>query len=317
VSWLYLLCIGLCWLLLWAGSDQHWLATLFVFGPRWAVALPLVVLIPWALLVRSWRALGALIVAALVVAGPITGGTVSPQTWWQDETAGRIRVLTCNVDGPALNARAMAALIAESKPDIVFFQEAGSPQCDGLFPEGWNVCIGPGGLRLASRFQIVGNDTLRAKELGLPGSVRRYTLETSAGELTVVNFHLPTPRDGFEMIVHGSSKGIGVIRDQIAMRDRASAVTKQWLGEMGSAVIAAGDFNMPMESAIYRRHWSDLGNSFSEAGWGWGFTKQTRWFGVRIDHVLHGSAWQCRKAWVGPDVGSDHRPMIVDLLPRN
>ena len=38
-----------------------------------------------------------------------------------------------------------------------------------------------------------------------------------------------------------------------------------------------------------------------------------RVFGVRIDHVLTGDGWRCRRCWVGPDVGSDHLPLLADL----
>jgi endonuclease/exonuclease/phosphatase (EEP) superfamily protein YafD len=258
-----------------------------------------------------------LAVAGIIVAGPITGGTVSPATLWEDaDGPARLRVLTCNVDGKSLKAPALAALIAETRPDIVLLQESTSPLPGELFPADWHVVEGKLGLCVASRFPILGTDYFTHERLGGWGIVGRFRLQSPRGELTIVNVHLPTPREGLQLLVHRDSKGIGVVREQIAMRDRASGNVRAWIGSNDPWIIVAGDFNMPVESAIYRRHWSDLGNAYSEAGWGWGFTKQTRWFGVRIDHVLHGKAWECRRAWVGPDVGSDHRPMIVDLLPQ-
>jgi endonuclease/exonuclease/phosphatase (EEP) superfamily protein YafD len=35
---------------------------------------------------------------------------------------------------------------------------------------------------------------------------------------------------------------------------------------------------------------------------------------VRIDHILAGPGWQAERCWVGPDVGSPHRPVIADLI---
>jgi endonuclease/exonuclease/phosphatase (EEP) superfamily protein YafD len=75
----------------------------------------------------------------------------------------------------------------------------------------------------------------------------------------------------------------------------------------------AGDFNMPIESAIYRRDWADFHNAFSEAGFGWGWTKWTRLFGVRIDHVLSRDGLVCTRAWIGGKTGSDHRPLVADF----
>ena len=34
---------------------------------------------------------------------------------------------------------------------------------------------------------------------------------------------------------------------------------------------------------------------------------------TRIDHVLGGKGWQSRASSVGPDLGSPHRPLLVDL----
>ena len=50
-----------------------------------------------------------------------------------------------------------------------------------------------------------------------------------------------------------------------------------------------------------------------QPGLGFGATKRTRWFGVRIDHVLAGPGWTTERAWIGPDLGSDHLPMVADL----
>ena len=91
---------------------------------------------------------------------------------------------------------------------------------------------------------------------------------------------------------------------------------ERWLVRAAKVLVTHSDAHrrlMPVESRIYRANWSSLRNAFSEAGQGWGTTKQTSWFGTRIDHILYSSAWRCRKAWVGPAMGSDHRPLIADL----
>ena len=82
-----------------------------------------------------------------------------------------------------------------------------------------------------------------------------------------------------------------------------------WRGPL----LLAGDFNLPVESAIYGQYWAQFSNAFSAAGLGLGHTKFTRWHGVRIDHILAGPSWRFRRCWVGPDVKSDHRPLIADV----
>ena len=80
-------------------------------------------------------------------------------------------------------------------------------------------------------------------------------------------------------------------------------------------VIVAGDFNVMEESAIYRESWGRLRNAFSTAGLGWGYTKRENWLlAARIDHVLTGPRWRATRAWVETWNGSDHRPLVVDLV---
>jgi vancomycin resistance protein VanJ len=74
--WLYLAAEVVLWLLLRYGSDDWWPVTMRLFGPRWLAAVPLIVLLPAAVLARSRRAAVLLAAAVLIVAGPITGGKV-------------------------------------------------------------------------------------------------------------------------------------------------------------------------------------------------------------------------------------------------
>jgi len=59
---------------------------------------------------------------------------------------------------------------------------------------------------------------------------------------------------------------------------------------MDGTTIVTGDFNMPVESAIYRNTWSVFSNAFNTAGLGFGYTKITpkrgSTYGTRIDHIL-------------------------------
>ena len=84
-------------------------------------------------------------------------------------------------------------------------------------------------------------------------------------------------------------------------------------GRAAGPVLLVGDFNTPPESVIFRRVWSGYANAFSDAGWGWGYTFRTRRTAVRIDHVLVGGGGRATTCWVGPDVGSPHRPVVADV----
>src|SRR5207302_11334883 len=108
-------------------------------------------------------------------------------------------------------------------------------------------------------------------------------------------------------------RGIAELRVNIDLRWHQSEVASRRAGQSDGPLLIAGDFNLPTDSAIYRRHWSQYANAFSAVGLGFGHTKFTRWAGFRIDRVLAGPGWKFRSCQVGPDVGSDHRPVIAHV----
>ena len=85
------------------------------------------------------------------------------------------------------------------------------------------------------------------------------------------------------------------------------------LAQAPQPFLVAGDFNLPSDSAIYRRDWASLPSAFETAGNGFGTSKRTGWFGVRIDHILLGPGWTCDRAFIGPHLNGDHRPLVADL----
>jgi endonuclease/exonuclease/phosphatase (EEP) superfamily protein YafD len=76
----------------------------------------------------------------------------------------------------------------------------------------------------------------------------------------------------------------------------------------------AGDFNTPVESRIFQDRWSGLDDAFSRVGAGFGATKYNGWIRVRIDHVLTDSSWRAVGVSCWENVGSDHRPLVADLV---
>jgi endonuclease/exonuclease/phosphatase (EEP) superfamily protein YafD len=136
-------------------------------------------------------------------------------------------------------------------------------------------------------------------------------LLTPAGVVEFVNVHLASPREGLDPFIRQGH--VSGLRASLTERWNESAAVERWLGDPVDPRLIAGDFNLPADSAIFRRHWGRYTDCFSTAGWGWGWTKYTRWFGARIDHVLAGPGWACPHCVVGPDVGSDHRPLVAEL----
>jgi vancomycin resistance protein VanJ len=311
-AWLYLGALLGLWLLIRVGADRWWLPTLVIFGPRWVWALPLGVLVPAAALVRP-RTLGLLGVCLVLVAGPVMGYCPGWQLLTAAPSGPRLRVLTCNVDNTNLNAPALRAFLDEIQPDVVALQEWVEEKEAPLFGQSsWHVRGGMG-LCLATRHTI-GHTEALTDEPGWRDLITRHDLETPAGTVHFFNVHLATPREGLSAVRESPRWALSELQANIRRRAAESERVSAWAGRSDGRVVVAGDFNMPADSRIFRQSWSHFGDAFTAAGLGLGHTKFTRWYGIRIDHVLTGPGWVCHGCWVGPDVGSDHRPVIADLV---
>ncbi|MCH8937938.1 MAG: endonuclease/exonuclease/phosphatase family protein [Gemmatimonadetes bacterium] len=314
LSWGYALAAILAWLVLWRLGDRWWPATVALFGPRWILLLPLAVLIPAAALYRR-RLLGPLLVGFVIMLGPVMGFRIGWSSWiGKPDGPPDLRVMTFNVAGTAPSTLQM---LIEWNPDIIAFQECGAQLAKAISRlQDW-FHDSQHGLCLVSRFPIRRVDPMERQNLayaGGSGLVVRYAIETPQRLVEFTNLHLETPRAGLAPLRQGQiERGLRNLQSKYIMRDIESRQARRWVNEAQGPVLVAGDFNMPVESVIYQRYWSDLGNAFSQAGVGFGATRLNGWIRVRIDHILMGKGWRATRAFVGPELESDHRPMIADL----
>ncbi len=312
-SWLYLAAAVGLWLVL-READRWWPATLLQYSPRWTAALPLVPLLPAALLLRR-RSLVPLLLAGGVVAGPYMNFCVP----WDRITAGEpqgmaIRVMTCNMHYRAVDPTPLDDLVAGTHPDIVTLQEWSEKNSSALMAgKGWHVHLTPR-LFLASRFPLRGFAKLGPHSDNPKGNVGRFELETPAGILTLFSVHLTSPRYGLYETILDRTNGPADIQANSGRRWEQSEFLAREARRVRGPLLLAGDFNTPPESAIYRRLWAPYTDAFAAAGWGWGYTFYGSHTMVRIDHVFAGQGWRCTRCWVGPDIGSPHRPVLADLV---
>jgi endonuclease/exonuclease/phosphatase (EEP) superfamily protein YafD len=306
--------VGLTLWMRWQG-DRNWLATLFLFGPRWICILPLPVLALWAAL-QDRRQLGSLAAILVLIVGPLMGFQASLSL---GGSRADLRVMTCNVDQRAVRIAALALLIDDLEPDVVALQEVRA----GIvfqWPPGWYV-LEHDEFILASRYPIA--ERGRISRPGRPGETAalHFVVQLPDREVNLFNLHLESPRPGFEAVLNART---GVDRTQVPrlqavlkMRSDESEQTSRWVAETEGPKLVVGDFNMPPDSTLFRRDWSNYQNAFSVAGWGFGFTKISEkrgWsYGARIDHVLYSPAWRCTRVFVAPEVGSDHLPLVADI----
>lgn len=323
-SWCYLALVVLLWLAIIIGGDRWWLATVILFSPRWIFSLPLVMLLPLAAW-RNRKSLFPLLISALILFGPFMGMNLP---WRKGDASGRtvLRILTCNLNAGNFSTPALLSLILDTQADIVALQECPRQLNLGL-PSEWHTAQ-DGELAVLSRYPLA---TAKAVHiLHRPHKWPRTSLlqcvvQAPGGDVMFTTVHLPSPRYGLQTILDRTTL-INLPRrrlliDETAYRRQASQAAERAIAaSLPMPAIVAGDFNMPVDSTIYRTVWKGYTNAFSETGLGYGWTELAAIrgvkIGVRIDHVLTGVELVPLVCQTGPDIGSDHLPLIADIAKK-
>ncbi len=301
-------------LIRWRG-DEWWPATLLLFSPRWLF------LAPWpALALACWwwdrRLLVGLAVVGLLVVGPLMNLSIP----WVRQSQGRglaVRIMTYNLGEVPLDGIALGRFIEGERLDVVCFQESRSHQRElevAFRGRGWEKDRQG---TIWSRLPIVGEwDDLTHFD-GDRGYYRRYTsrvrVRASTGEAFVVtNSHLPTMQVGMRAILGGDLDSFRAHETWRAEQLDALRVEVERLDEWPGLV--AGDLNTPADSPLLEPLRERFTFAFDRAGWGYGYTRPTFPPWTRIDHILADPRWDARRCWVGPDLGSDHLPLLAEVV---
>lgn len=316
---LYVVCLVAIWLTIYFGADRWWLATLMMFGPKWVYALPIPVLVVWIIAARVGRRAWLLLtVSGLLLLFPI-GGFCVPWRTLAVANPPEICLLTCNTGGDRCDAARLSALLTEVRPDVVCLQEC-SQETEQILDEGWQV-VRAGALIVAARGEVTRLDVLKRNLPGRWPRVIGLLVRVTRGgrSFDVATLHLFSPRDGLAEIA--SSRSViapwrrETLLQQTDYRRTENQQASRWLAQRPEPLLIAGDLNTPVRSSIYRESWGTQPNAFSQAGLGFGHTVEINQggfrFSNRIDHVLASDDWQCSQCWVGPEVGSDHWPLIA------
>lgn len=300
--------------------DRFWLATALAYLPRWVALLPLplvTALLAWK---RDWKL------------GLVVGGALVLQLFWAaglrvsvlcpGRTPDRsLRIATQNAKRVPFSDGWLERLVNAEAPDVVLVQECpivgyddgASPLAGYAWATDQNTC-------LFSRWPITREDPRNRKDVwerGGSGAIALYAIEAPFGTAYVLNVHFMTAREGLEGLHKFKLGGIATMNENTESRRFESTVAREWAKRAAGPLIVAGDFNMPVESAIFEEAWGDLGSAFDKCGSGFGYSKETVVrgikYGARIDHILFDAHWTCNAAHLAERVGSDHRAMVADL----
>jgi endonuclease/exonuclease/phosphatase (EEP) superfamily protein YafD len=237
----------------------------------------------------------------------------------------RLRVLTFNAGGNAGGGQPEPLLrtLRTVDADLVALQEVPLATEDvvtagmaGTYP----YFLGTGDTLVLSRWPLEARGEFRLQD----AAYLAQQVAVTVGDRTLLhtNVHVTRPtyavrwRRGVVPLVRGFSPGWRDAQvDELVARLNAAAGPR----------LLTGDFNETEWSYPYERLHGALGDSFREAGLGFGhpYPSHVRYGGwtvsvplVRIDYVFHSAELVALQAAVGPDGGSDHLPVVAELAFR-
>lgn len=330
----YLLFLLAVWGFVVFDNGSRWQTTLFLFSPRWAIALPLGIILPLCLF-KSRRSLWIPLLSACIIVFPLCGLRVHFENAPSDDRALELKLLTCNLGEGGSDIDRLVAMALEHQIDVIALQECPWSFSTPLFEKlGWQFQQ-KGNIAIGSRYRL-GEPEVIAKQppshynaiaavacgLTLPESREAASdsedaLTAVTSQIEIVAVHLPTFRPALEKI-RGLDFSAGNEINVLGEEYRRIAMTiRQRADQDKSPTILAGDFNIPIESHYYQEQWKEYQNAFTSIGQGFGYSKYTRLHGIRIDHVLADRHWKITSAIVETGLGGDHRPVIATLKLAN
>ncbi len=266
------------------------------FRAQYAAALVLLGL--WLLLARWKRTatvvlLGAALNLAVIVPLYIGEGRTIPAT-------PPTTVVSFNLLSPNQRFAEVAAFIREVDPDVVFLHEASRP---------WEVAIDAAELGYEvtqSRSEELIFGTLVLSRPGDPVTSYGFTLRGARAVEVVHN--------GIALLaIHPLAP---TTAERSALRNGQFEFAAEWAATQSGPHVITGDFNATPWSYPFRKLLGDTGMRNSQVGFGLGasFPADSLFvWRVPIDHLVHSPDIAIADRRLGPELGSDHFPLIVEL----
>jgi len=309
------------------GSEQMWWIEIARYVPFPAYLVPALALVAcaWPLGWR-WRALA--LVAPAIVATELMGLAVGAP----DDGGARLRFMTYNIKAylarrtPDGYAR-IAWEIASQDPDVVVMQDNRPVDRPEELPPQLRAALK--GRQVYVQDQYVVASRYPLSHCG-PGDMSyssqhdtfvHCTLSVAGKDIDLFTAHFVSPRDGLNAARGRTGGGLQEwetnFRDRMAQSIQLAAAVAQ----AARPVIVAGDLNADERSPVVRRLLAaGLRDAYSSAAIGYGYTLghdlRPGFSFLRIDHVLVSRDIGVRDCAPGGREGSEHRPVLADLLVR-
>lgn len=270
--------------------------------PQLAVVLLLLAVV----LVVARRRLAAALAGTVALAALVTVAPLFVPVDAGTPTGDRVRVLSFNLLSTNDRYDDVIRYIRRIRPDVVFLHEASLP---------WEEAVTEADLGLEVVVTRSPDLIFGTLVLAPPGAVVEG-FGFSVGEPRAVAVRLET-EGGTPVDVLGIHPLAPTSAGRAALRDAQLAYAGEWAAERRERAIVVGDFNAAPWSHGFRRLLGGSGMVDSERGFGFqpsfpsGFPFVLR---IPIDHLLHSDGLEVVDRRLGPDLGSDHLPLVVDLV---
>ncbi len=216
-------------------------------------------------------------------------------------------IVAANVKYTNRNPAPLLAWLARGDADVVVLEEVTPSWSEPLarIPAFPHVRIlprdDPYGMALLSRWPFEEVGTVDLAGDGMPSI--RAVVRVRGEAVQVLGVHTRWP----------------VLPNLAGLRDRALDAVAARVRSASEPTVVVGDLNLTADSPVFVRLLATSGLHDAFAGRGWQPTWRAGFWplALRIDHVLASPTLCVEQAEVGPDIGSDHRPVAARLrLPR-
>ena len=286
-----------------AGAWVWWLDVLANFRAQYVVILAVLGLVVAA---SRWRRtglaiLGIALVNLLFVAPLFVGSPGEPVAG-----APGIRVMSFNLLSTNESYSDVIEYIEATDPDLVLLHESSRP---------WEVAMESSGLdyeiiRGRSENLIFGTLVLA------PDDVEAVSYGFAEGDGRAISLVFQPEGWPVPVQILSSHPLAPTSGERAALRDAQLSFAAGWAAEQEGSYMVVGDLNASPWSSPFRGLVSEGGMRNSQIGFGVqpSFSANTILpFRIPIDHLLHSADLRIRDRRLGPALGSDHFPLVVDL----
>jgi len=281
-------------------GGAHWLLELFSHFIVWHAMLAGAAAVQFSI-IRRWR-------WTFFACGVMAVQLAVPLYWYLPGATSalepNLRILLANVHSANRDKQSFLNLVEETDPDVICVQETNDAWAEALavlktsypvhsiVPRSDNF-----GIAFYSRLPGAMSGVLFQQEHQVPAL--SATIEVEKRSIALLDLHTLPPMSNF-MAHHRASQ-----------LDSA----RKWLEAQSNPAILVGDLNLTMFSPEYRRFTNGLELHNARKGFGplgtW--PAWVPFARLPLDHCLVRGEIAIVSCAIGPDIGSDHLPIIVDL----